>query len=194
MQSLAPKRTWDVLLIGGASASGKTALSLPLSRLYQVDLVRVDDFQVLLEALTTPESHPPLHYWKTHPNRCNESVTASVKRLIDVGCMLTPGLAAVIDDHLAEDIPMILEGDFILPELAASFTSKNPRVKAIFMHEPSREQILQNYFTREASLQEFRADVSHAYGNWLVKECSKLGIPIVESRPWDTLIERVVIC
>jgi len=187
-------RNWDILLIGGASASGKTRLCLPLSRLYEVDLVRVDDFQVLLEALTTPESHPTLHYWSTHPNWRDDGVTSSVERLVDVGRMLTPGLAAVINDHLEENIPMILEGDFILPELAASFTNNNPRVKAIFMHEPSREQILQNYLTREASLQAFRADVSHAYGNWLLEECSKLDIPIVESRPWDTLIERVIMC
>jgi len=185
------ERNWNILLVGGASASGKTSLSRQLSRAYGVDLVRVDDFQVLLEALTTPESHPSIHYWKTHPNWRDEGVAASVGRLIDVGRMLLPGLTAVIDDHLAEDIPMILEGDFILPELAAAFKN-NPRVKAIFMHEPSREQILQNYLAREASLQHFRADVSHSYGNWLVENCSKLGIPVIEPRPWGTLIERAL--
>ena len=189
---MSDKREWDILLIGGASASGKTMLCRQLSQLYGIDLVRADDFQVLLEALTTPESHPTIHYWKTHPNWREDGVDTAVSRLIDVGHMLIPGLAAVIDDHLEENIPMILEGDFLLPELAASFTNKNPRVKAIFIHEPSREQILQNYLAREASIQEFRTDVSHSYGNWLAEECAKLGIPIIESRPWNTLLERVI--
>ena len=62
------KRNWEVLLIGGASGSGKTCISRPLARHYGVDLVRVDDFQVLLDVMTTPETHPAIHYWRKHPN------------------------------------------------------------------------------------------------------------------------------
>ena len=35
------KRNWDVLIMGGASGSGKTSISLPLARYYGIDLVRV---------------------------------------------------------------------------------------------------------------------------------------------------------
>jgi 2-phosphoglycerate kinase len=117
-------------------------------------------------------------------------VNAAVRRLIDVGRALMPGLAAVIHDHIAEYIPMILEGDFILPELCASVT--HPKVKSVFLYEPSKEQILQNYLEREGTPQHFRADVSHAYGNWLAESCSSFGIPVVTSRPWDDLMERVI--
>ena len=44
------RRNWDILLIGGASGTGKTQLSIPLARHYGVDLVRVDDFQLMLSA------------------------------------------------------------------------------------------------------------------------------------------------
>jgi 2-phosphoglycerate kinase len=100
-----------------------------------------------------------------------------------------PGLSAVIKDRLEENIPMILEGDFILPELAASFN--NPRIKTIFIHEPSREQILQNYLSREGTNQAHRADISFAWGNKLKEKCQAHNIPVIESRPWDTLPERV---
>lgn len=184
------KRNWDILLIGGASGSGKTSISLPLARLYEIDLVRVDDFQVLLKALTTPESNPSIHFEKTHPNWRNEGVEGTLKLLIDIGQMLIPGLTAVINDHIEENIPMVLEGDFILPELVVSF--QNPRIKSVFIYESSREQILQNYLAREGEHQQFRADGSYSYGCWLMKGCSKFGIPVVESRPWDTLTERVI--
>lgn len=184
------ERDWDVLLIGGASGSGKTSISRPLAGFYGIDFVRVDDFQVLLEAITTTESLPAIHYWKTHPEWWKEGADATVGQLIDVGRVLIPGLSAVINDHLGENIPMILEGDFILPELLESI--KNPRVKAVFIHEQSREQILQNYLAREGELQEYRSDVSYLYGNWLAEDCAKRDIPAIESRPWGNLMKRVI--
>ena len=183
-------RNWDILIIGGASGSGKTVVSRALARLYKIDLVRVDDFQALLEAVTTPDTLPAIHYWATHPNWRDEGIDAAVSRLIDVGRALSPGLSAVVNDHITESIPMILEGDFILPEFSPSFN--NPKIASIFIHEPSKEQILQNYQAREGQIQQFRADVSHAYGNWLMEECTKHGISVIQSRPWDSLIERVI--
>jgi 2-phosphoglycerate kinase len=184
------KRNWDILLIGGASGSGKTCVSHPLARHYGIDLVRVDDFQVLLDVMTTPETHPAIHYWRTHPNWWEEAIDATVGQLVDVGQVLIPGLTAVINDHLGENLPMILEGDFILPELSASF--KNERVKSIFISEPSKEQILQNFLAREGEIQQHRADVSYSYGNWLSESCSKHNIPVIESRPWSNFMERVI--
>ena len=182
-------RNWDILIIGGASGSGKTSISLPLARYYGIDLVRVDDFQVLLKALTTHEILPDLHFEITHPNFRKYKANESLNLLINIGRSLIPGLAAVINDHIIENIPMILEGDFILPELAASFD--NPRIKSVFIYEPSREQILQNFFAREGEFQYNRAEGSYAYGNWLKENCCELGIPVVESRPWETLFDRV---
>ncbi|MCL1787131.1 MAG: hypothetical protein FWG38_04025 [Defluviitaleaceae bacterium] len=176
-----PQRSWDILLIGGASGVGKTYATKQIAKQYGIDLVRVDDFQALLEATTTPESHPAVHYWATHPNWRDEGVDAAVERLVDVGKMLTPGLAAVVNDHIIENIPMVLEGDFILPALAASLTS--PKVKSVFVLEPSREQILQNFLAREGSHQVFRANVSYAYNCWLMEHCKTLGIPLVDARP-----------
>ena len=184
------KLNWDILIIGGASGSGKTSISRPLSQLYGVDLVRIDDFQCLLEAIISPEMVPDLHYWKIEPNWRSESVEWVVERLKSVSQAWMPGLAAVIKDHLEENIPMILEGDFILPELSTVFS--NPRIKTIFVHEPSREQILQNYLSREGTHQAHRANISYAFGNWLKENCEKHNIPVVESCPWNNLMERVI--
>ena len=184
------KRNWDVLIISGASGSGKTCISLPLARHYGIDIVRVDNFQVLLKALTTHEILPDLHFEVTHPNNRKYGAEESLNLLISIARSLIPGLVAVVNDHIVENIPMILEGDFIHPEFMASFD--NPRVKSFLVHEPSREQILQNYFAREGENQPYRADGSYTYGNWLKENCIQLGIPVIESRPWDTLMERAI--
>ena len=183
-------RDWDILIIGGASGSGKTSISRPLSQFYGIDLVRVDDFQSFLESIITPEMIPTLHYWKIELNWRNESVDWVVERLKSISQAWIPGLAAVIKDHLEENIPMILEGDFIHPEL--SLAINNPRIKTIFIHEPSREQIFQNYHAREGTLQQHRADVSHLYGNWPAEKCTDHGILIIEPRPWENVVDRVI--
>ena len=52
----------QVLLIGGASLSGKTSVSYRLANHFNVGITEVDDFQVILERMTTPEQQPELHW------------------------------------------------------------------------------------------------------------------------------------
>lgn len=49
------QRPWQVLLLGGASGVGKTSVSYRLAQHYGVGLTEVDDFQVVLEGMTTPD-------------------------------------------------------------------------------------------------------------------------------------------
>jgi 2-phosphoglycerate kinase len=51
-------RTWQVLLLGGASGVGKTHVSYRLAQHYAVGITEVDDFHVILERMTTPEQQP----------------------------------------------------------------------------------------------------------------------------------------
>ncbi len=60
-------RNWDVLLIGGASGTGKTSVSYRLARHFGIGITEVDDFQQMLKVMTTPEQQPLIHYWDTHP-------------------------------------------------------------------------------------------------------------------------------
>ncbi len=186
------ERNWSVLLIGGASGSGKTCVSYPLAKMYGVNLIEVDDFQVFLFSMTKPEEQPEIHYWSAHPEWQQEGVESTMQQLINVGRAFRPGLEAVIKNHIEADVPVIIEGDFILPELSTLFDRE--KVKSIFIHEPSRDQILNNYLDREqeSGPQHYRADVSYHYGNWLAAECAKYNVPVIESRPWHTVIERVL--
>jgi 2-phosphoglycerate kinase len=61
-------RTWQVLLIGGASGIGKTSISYPLAQHFGVVITEVDDFQVILERMTRPADQPNLHYWQSYPD------------------------------------------------------------------------------------------------------------------------------
>jgi 2-phosphoglycerate kinase len=182
---------WTVLLIGGASGSGKTSVSYHVARHFDVGITEVDDFQVILEKMTTPQQQPVLHFWNTHPNPTALAAEEIVEQGIEVGQVMTPALQAVIDNHIESRQPIVLEGDFILPALAAQYTEQ---VRAVFIYEPDESQILANYLRREpeSGPQSFRARVSWLKGEWLKREAERLGLAVLMSRPWDTLLSRLI--
>lgn len=182
---------WTVLLIGGASGCGKTSVSYDVARHFGVGITEVDDFQIVLKKMTTPEQQPALHFWDTHPSPTTLSPQEIFEQGIEIGRVMTPALQAVIDNHIESQQPIILEGDFIHPELAAQYKEQ---VRAAFIYEPDESQILANYLRREpeSGPQSFRARVSWLKGEWLKREAERLGESVLLSRPWDTLLSRLI--
>ncbi len=193
-----PARKWQVLLIGGASGTGKTSVSYCLAQYFRVGITEFDDFQVILEKMTTPEQQPALHYWRTHPEAIYLPAERIVENGIAIGEAMQPALSAVIANHLASHSPVVLEGDFILPSLAIqpAFDDEpnNGRVQAVFLVEPDEEQLLHNYTNREpeSGEQRKRAQVSWLFGQWLLREAQHANVPIVLARPWETAFERIL--
>jgi 2-phosphoglycerate kinase len=191
------KHSWDVLLIGGASGTGKTSVSYSLARHFDIGITEVDDLYIVLERLTTPEQQPLVHYWRTNPEAVHLSTEEILDLHIAVSRVLSLAIQAVIVNHLETQAPIVLEGDYLLPE--TMHWQENPqfprteRVKGVFLYEPDEKQILQNFSSRESGEGEQmrRARVSWLYGQWLKEECQRLGLPALPARPWDTLEDRI---
>jgi 2-phosphoglycerate kinase len=185
------ERNWTVLFIGGASGTGKSSLAYEIGRYYGVNVLEVDDIHLSIEAVTTNESFPAIHYWNTGVNWKDIGVDGNVNWLIDVGKEMIPVLKELVERHIEDKLPIIIEGDFINPEFTKSF--ENPEVKSIFVNETDINQIIQNYLSREGGdLQQYRAEISIAYGKWIADTCDRNGINVIESRPWDTVLTRVI--
>ncbi len=111
---------------------------------------------------------------------------------------MAPGLEAVIANHLESQTPVMLEGDFIHPALAAQTAFAGlpnaGQVRAIFLDEPEEQQLIANFTQREpdGGIQTTRARVSWLYGQWLIDEARRFGLPVLASRPWDTTLDRIV--
>ncbi len=193
-----PARAWDVLLLGGPSGVGKTSVSYPLARHFGVGIMEVDDFVRLLERMTTPEQQPAVHRIRAHPDADRLSDREVVDHLLDLGGAMAAGLEAVIANHLETATPVVMEGDFILPALAAraDFDGQpnGGRVRAVFLEEPDEPQLVANFLSREphAPMQTRRARVSWLYGRRLAEDANRLGLPVLTARPWDTVLERVI--
>ncbi|MFC4060910.1 hypothetical protein ACFOWE_21615 [Planomonospora corallina] len=207
---------WKVLLLGGASGTGKSQVSYPLARRYGVALVELDDIVEALQAVTTPEQQPLLHYWRTHPEAAHLPPDEIVRLQIATCEALAPAVEAVVANHLETGTSVVIEGDYLLPSLAAELvrrsvgagqgTGRNAgrgadgtaggrgEVAAVFLHEPDRARLVENYRRREpgAGEQTGRAEVSARYGDWLAARAAEAGVPVVPARPWDDTLQRVV--
>lgn len=181
---------WRVLLISGASGSGKSALSYPTARARGAALVEVDDLVVATQAVTTAAAQPALHFWRTHSDA---GLTAEqvLDAQVELARALEPALAAVIENHLDTDLPLVLEGDYLLPEFCAKWTG--PEVRSVVVAEPDPAQLERNYLIREPSsgAQRKRAQDSAHYGSWLAVEAGRHGIPVLPARPWSTALDRL---
>jgi 2-phosphoglycerate kinase len=97
----------------------------------------------------------------------------------------------------------VIEGDGILPSLVARSTVREyvagGHVRAVFIIEPDESTIRSNmlargrgFETRSTDEQHIEAQARQLYGQWLAAEAQRYGVPVLESRPWDTLVERVL--
>jgi len=191
-------RSWQVLLIGGASGVGKSSISYRIAQHFGVGMTEIDDFIEVLKVMTTPEQQPVLHYWDTNPEAAQLSPKEIVKLTVAVGEVMQPAIEAVIINHLLSFAPVVLDGDYLLPALAAQTSFGDipnaGQVRAIFLHEPDEEQIRVNYRKREPEQgdQAFRAHVSWLYGEWLKLAAEHAGVTVLNARPWGNLFERVL--
>ena len=195
-------REWHVLLIGGASGVGKTTVAASLGQRFGVNVTQLDDIQTALETLTTPEQQPLLHFWRTHWSEFSAFTDAQhVAHFLDVSRQVfQPVLEAVVGDRLDGGMPAVIEGGFILPELAdqAEFAGRanGGRVRALFVQEHDEAQIAANVVSREAGGAPFDASLpartSRLKAQWLEGECRRRGTPTVAARPWSSATDRAV--
>lgn len=188
---------WQVLLLGGASGVGKTSVSYRLARHYGAGLAEVDDFQVVLERMTTPERYPAFHYWRTHEGEARRmDDEAQLAFFLRYASALEEALALVVGNHIETRTPVVLEGDFILPSLAvrAGYGEEpaDGRVRALFLDEEDEAQIARNFLQRDGKAQPQRARTSRRVGEWLRAEAARLDLPTIPARPWESVLERCI--
>lgn len=188
------ERSWQVLLVGGASGTGKSSVSHALASLYSVPLLEVDDLVLAVRSLTTPAQQPELHYWSTTGSGLSMSAAEIASLHLSVASVLRPALDAVILNRLEEGRPVVIEGDYLTPSLAAAaFVASGGQVRSVFLHEPDVDQLVANYLAREPTegSQLGRAEVSAMLSTQWAGEAAELNIPVVESRPWPTTLARI---
>jgi 2-phosphoglycerate kinase len=197
-----PSVGWDVLLIGGGSGTGKTLVAPGIAARFAATVSQVDDFRLVLQRMLPPEVAPGLHFFVDR-DLSPLSVEDALARHRAVVNFMTHALEPVIAHHVATKRRLVLEGDGMLPSLAtiprhAGHVTAG-RVAAVFLEETDRDELEAGYRRRDRGFNALAPDeqgamltLQHRHGRWLADEARAAGIPVVPSRPWTTLEERIV--
>jgi len=186
----------NIILIGGASCVGKSNLSYAISKKLDIGVTEVDDFQVVLEEMTNEKDYPVIHYWNNHFEEAIKlPENKKVEIMIDYANTMSIALEKVIENHLESNRPLLLDGDFITPELSAKQNYggqlQGSKVKSVFIVEAEEGQIQKNLFSREGRYQNDRARINWLYNEWLKEQTMIYKLQTIHARPWNTVIDRV---
>jgi hypothetical protein len=91
---------------------------------------------------------------------------------------------------LVSSTPVVMEGDYLLPDLGIGF---GEAVRAVVVSEPDEDRIVINYRSREAGAgeQRLRARVSALIDAELSIRAARVDVPVVAAWPWTDSLDRV---
>ena len=189
---------WKVLAIGGGATVGKTTVARDLAARYGVDVLPIDAIWFAVKAATDPVSSPELHYFDPPDEEVFGSMPEDLcRRHIRSAQAISQTLEPVIDYYLWERWPVILEGAWITPAIAARWTRQYEGVRTVFIHETEVDQVLSAMVERSGvkdptPRKKVIAEVCWLFGNWVRDQAIVEGLPVVDAAPRGTLTERVL--
>jgi 2-phosphoglycerate kinase len=187
---------WRILLLGGTTATGKSTTARIIARRLGIGYVSNDSLWKALLAMTTPETHPLFHEW-WRPEVNDGPPEALAKLHAEEAEAMTPAIEAFVDRELAERSRLVFHGAWITPELAARKADATPEFRAVFIDERDEAALLGSMVTRSGrtepdARQVILARTSILYGDWLREGAERHHLPLVPSRPHDTLADRIL--
>jgi hypothetical protein len=106
-------REWTVLIIGGASGTGKSTLAYEVAKFYGINVLEVDDIGQALKASTNKEIFPNLHYWSNGINWKDIGIEGNKNWLINVSREIFPSLKAVVKRHYFHFLLLLFFSGFL---------------------------------------------------------------------------------
>jgi len=168
-----------------------------LARRLGIACVSGDSLWHALKSVTSRESHTAFHYFEPTEEEWRRGADYLCQRHIESAEAQTPAIEAFVDREVKEGHRLLLQGAWITPEMAARRCEASEDTAAVFIHEPDESQILASMVSRQRrdhpSERQIRlAAMAWRYGNWLRKGAEGHGLPVVEARPRETLIDRIM--
>lgn len=193
---------FTALLIGGPSGVGKSTAAAALARQLGMPWLQVDDLRLALQfgGLVPRERHPELFFFL---DRGERPVTPEAYRdgLIAVGRVIAGALDIVVESHIATGVPIIIEGDGILPDIAARIvgTFGECQVRAVFIVEHDADVLRANMLSRGRGIDPNAAHQRQAdmrgvalFSDWIEREARRHNLPMLAPTPWQSLARRIL--
>ncbi len=204
--------SWRVLYLGGSSGVGKTRLSQTLAKHFGISLILADDIRLAIQQVTTRTSLPNLHLFDNDQAAAALSAEQLCQSFTILGQAMSPALKIIAAHHIVvEGVgSIVIEGDNVLPAMAAQHQfsdlkhfqglTTRSEIRSLFLYEPEEINLLQNMRDRGRGFsnlsQEEQYKLAHAswlFGQWIYQEAQSYNLPVVAVRPWNSLLDRVLV-
>lgn len=188
-----------ILLLGGATGSGKSTVSSELA--YRLDIARhqsTDMMREIIRAYLSPQLVPTLKYssfeaWRGLP-ASSDATVPEVEHPVIAGFLaqftaMKPALKATIDRAIEERHHLILEGVHVVPTQLELEELRDKAIIIPMMLASMKKELLRKQLKRRGR-EKHRRTAAHAVENldriwelqsWLLNEADKSGIPIIEN-------------
>jgi 2-phosphoglycerate kinase len=196
---------WSVLVLFGASGTGKSTAAASIGRQYGVTWLQVDDLRLTLQysRARLPERTDQLYFFDESPDVWTRTPADLRQAFIDVAEIMVPAVRTVIHSHVLTGSPMVIEGDGILPALVFDPLLRplvaDGTIRFCCVGTPSEDELLSNLVSRGRGVDPSmphkhrrQAAANKAFGAWLEEESARLGIPVVHPYPFETLPTRIL--
>lgn len=198
----------SVLLIAGASGTGKTTVAKRIARERGVAWVQVDDLRLALQysgaRLPDDDATDDLCFFLRTPDVWTLPAGRLCDALVATGRAMTEAIVIVTGNHIVQGDPAVIEGDGILPGIL-----DHPELRGfvgsgalgmVVLAPASEAELLGNMVDRgrgehlDPESPEARriAAASWRFTRWLVGEAEARDVPVVPTRPWETLAARIL--
>ena len=189
-----------LILIGGATAAGKSTTAAAIARLLGAQWFQIDTlWRAFAEALPAGSPERELLQLDNH----DRLRTARPEDLRDQHIAASRFICRTLPKAFAAELlfheTVVADGAWLLPEFVASLAipEMEVRTRAVFIHEADATEVKNTMRRRRglpvtASWQRGGAAAWALHGDWLAAEAKRFGIPAVSARPRETLTARVM--
>lgn len=199
------ERSWTVLVILGASGTGKSTAAREIALRHGAPWMQVDDLRLAMQysRVSLPERTDRFYFFERTEDVWSLPIEDLVQGLIDVAELMVPAVRVVIDSHVVTDVPLVLEGDGVLPALVDDSVIhphiESGRVRVCAVTAASAGELFENMIERGRGMDvgdvrrhRRHAEANAAFGRWLTEASRDRAIPVVRSRPFAALPDRIL--
>lgn len=165
--------------------------------------VDTDLFWIVLQRTIPAEVAPALHLFQPD-SAWLLPIDELVRRYFEVAAFMCEALEPIVAHHSIIGEPVIIEGCWLLPSFAAKATFADHAIRGgmrpLFLHDASpsgvEERIAgrpQSWFRQQPRrIQENVVATQVGYGQEIQRQARELDMPVLASRPFESLAQRAV--
>ena len=186
-----------VIILEGASATGKSLIALELMRdLTATRFISTDSIRSVLRGIISEETHPELfcHTYQAHTHRQSgpENLDPIIRGFLAQCEIITPHIRSMTEKIIAEGTIAVVEGVHIIPGTVQGLSPGVIEIlthKAMFAGKLSQGKL--RTVSEDVSVRVKEFDATRAIQMYMIEAAEKNKVPILELINYDDIREKI---